>query len=501
MNLKLSMVALACSLLAACGSAVKMPDNAQVQSDAQIRAASAWQTASPNLTHNLPHGGSQAQLIAWWTQFGDAAFDELMQAAQASSATLPAALSRVAQARTGVARADDALSPNLNLNAQGSRAVQAPKAPPATSLSAGLQASWELDLWGGNRATLSAAEQRVRGAELGWHEARVAVAAEMASAYMGYRYCENLLELLERDAASRSETFRLAELTAKAGFSAPAVAQLARASSFDAANSVTATQAQCDAQIKALVALSGLQESALREKLKQNRPIAGKIAAQSAIFSIADSVKQLPALLLAQRPDIASAQLDVTAAALDIRASDARRYPSLALNGSIGLWQSRQMGITNEGLTWGIGPIVLNLPLTNQDVTRSNTEAAVATYDAAVRALQAKARLAVSEVETALVNLNAAALRGTQTKASAEGYAASLAATQSRYRAGLASLVELEDARRTALFAEQNQLAVERDRMAAWISLYRATGGGWTQDTPIGAAPSSSVAAAPTTQK
>ena len=484
MNVKLSAVALV-GLLSACGSVVKLPDSAQVQSDAQIRAIAAWQTTLPN----LPHSGSQAQLAAWWTQFGDAAFDELMQAAQSSSATLPAALSRVAQTRTGVARADAALSPNLNFSAQGSRGVQAPKAPPATSLAAGWQASWELDLWGGNRAAHSAAQMRVRGAELGWHEARVAVAAEMASAYVGYRYCENLLSVLERDATSRSETFRLAELTAKAGFSAPATAQLARASSFDAANSVTATQAQCDAQIKALVALSGLQELVLREKLMQNRPVAGKIAAQSALFSIADGVKQLPALLLAQRPDIASAQLDVTAAALDIRSSDARRYPSLSLNGSIGLGSTRQIGMTSEGLTWGIGPIALNLPLTNQAVTRSNTEAAVAAYDAAVSALQAKARLAVSEVETALVNLNAAALRGTQTKAAAEGYAASLAATQSRYRAGLASLVELEDARRTALFAEQNQLSVERDRIAAWISLYRATGGGWTQDAQISAAP------------
>ncbi len=481
MNLKISMVAAACSFLAACGSAVKIPDSAQVQSDAQIRAASAWQTAAPA----LPHGGSKALLAAWWTQFGDTAFDELMQAAQANSATLPAALARLAQARTGVARADDALSPNLNLNAQGSRGVQAPKAPPATSLSAGLQASWELDLAGGNRASLNAAQQRVRGTELGWHEARVAVAAEMASAYMGYRYCENLLSVLERDAASRSETFRLAELTAKAGFTAPAVAQLARASSFDAASTVAAAQAQCDAQIKALVALSGIAEQALREKLKQNRPVASKIAAQNAIFSIADNIKQLPAQLLAQRPDIAAAQLDVTAAALDIRSADARRYPSLSLNGSIGLGSVRQMGMTSEGLTWGIGPIALNLPLTNQDVTRSNTEAAVAAYDAAVSALQAKARLAVSEVETALVNLNAAALRGTQSKAAAEGYGASLAATQSRYRAGLASLVELEDARRTALFAEQNQLSVERDRIAAWISLYRSTGGGWTQDAPI----------------
>ena len=486
MTLKLSSMAVACSLLAACGSAVKMPDSAQVRSDAQIRAAAAWQTTLPA----LPHDGSQAQLVQWWMQFGDGAFDELMKASQNNSATLAQALSRVAQARTLVARADDALSPNLNLSAQGSRGVQAPKAPPGTSLSTGLQASWELDLWGGNRATLNAAERRARGAELGWHEARVALAAETASAYVGLRYCENLLALLERDAGSRAETSRLAELTAKAGFSAPAVAALARASSFDAASTVSAARAQCDTQIKALVALSGIEEVALVEKLKQNKPVAGKIAAQSALFSIADAVTRLPALLLAQRPDIAAAQLDITAAALDIRASDARRYPSLSLNGSIGLSQSRQMGLTSEGLTWSLGPIALNLPLTNQDVTRSNTEAAVATYDAAVITLQAKARLAVSEVETAMVNLNAATVRGTLSKNAAEGYGASLAATQARYRAGLASLVELEDARRTAVFAEQSQLNVERDRVAAWINLYRATGGGWSPSSAISASPS-----------
>ncbi len=486
MNLKFTMMALSCSMLAACGSAVKMPDSAQVKNDAQLRAAGSWQ-AAVSLTPLVPHGGSTAQLVNWWTQLGDPVFDELMQAAQIGSATLAGALTRVAQARTGVARADDALSPNLNLNAQASRGVQAAKAPPAATLSAGLQASWEIDLWGGNKAALSAAQLRSRGAELGWHEARVAVAAEMASSYMGYRYCENLLSLLQRDGASRNETSRLAELTAQAGFTAPATAQLARASSFDAANSITATQAQCDAQIKALVALSGLPEADLRDKLRLNRLVAGKISTQSALFSIANAIQEVPAQLLAQRPDIASAQLDVTAAALDIRSADARRYPSLSLNGSIGLGRSRQMGMTSEGLTWGIGPVALNLPLTNQAVTRSTTQAAVAAYNEAVLTLQAKARQAVREVETALVDLNAAQLRATQTKASAQGYGASLAATQSRYRAGLASLVELEDARRTALFAEQNQLAVERDRIAAWISLYRATGGGWRGDAPMNA--------------
>ncbi len=481
MRWKLSAFALALPLLAACAGPVQMPDAQQVQSDAKPGPAAAWQTP-------LPHGGSTAQLVNWWTQLGDPLFNELMQAAQQSSATLAAALTRVAQARTGVARADDAISPNLSLNAQASRGVQAPKAPPASSLSIAAQASWEIDLWGSNRAALSAAQLRSRGAELGWHEARVAVAAEMASTYMAYRYCESLLTLLQRDAASRDETARLAELTAKAGFSAPATAQLARASSFDAANSITAMQAQCDAQIKALVALSGLPEAGLREKLKANRAAAERLPAQSALFSIATAVTQVPAQLLAQRPDIAAAQQEVTAAALDIKTADARRYPTLSLNGSIGVASSRQLGFTSDGMTWGLGPVALNLPLTNQDVTRSNTQAAVAAYAEAVKTLQAKARQAVREVEEGLVNLNAANVRGGQTKAAAEGYGASLAATQARYRAGLASLVELEDARRTALFAQQNQLNVERDRIAAWISLYRATGGGWQPDTPINAA-------------
>jgi outer membrane protein, multidrug efflux system len=477
MNLKLSVMTMA-MLLAACGSAVKLPEAAQVQSDAQIRAASAWQAP-------LPHGGSAAQLVNWWTQLGDPVFDELMQAAQRESASLAAALTGIARARTGLVRAEDALIPNVSLNAQGSRGALVPKAPPSTSLSAGVQASWELDLWGSKRAGLSVAQLTARGAELDWHEARVAVAAEMATSYTLYRYCENLLALLQRDAASRDETARLSELTAKAGLSSLATAQLARASSFDAANSVSSTQAQCDVNIKSLVALSGLEEPALREKLKANQALAGKISAQSALFSIAGSVTQVPAQLLAQRPDIAGAQLDVTSAALNIRSADAARYPSLSLSGSIGMASNRQMGITTEGMTWGIGPISLNLPITNQRETRSNIEASVAAYNEAVINLRSKVRQAVREVEEGLVNLNAAQLRATQTKAAAEGYAASLAATQSRYRAGLASLVELEDARRTALFAQQNQLAVERDRIAAWISLYRATGGGWTVDTPI----------------
>jgi outer membrane protein, multidrug efflux system len=132
-----------------------------------------------------------------------------------------------------------------------------------------------------------------------------------------------------------------------------------------------------------------------------------------------------------------------------------------------------------------LGPLSVSLPLSGQSALRSNTQAAVAAYDEAVAQLRSRARQAVREVEESLVNLHAAKLRAEQSQQAAQAYAASLTATQARYRAGLASLVELEDARRTALYAHQNELTVERDRIAAWIALYRATGGGWTPASAV----------------
>ena len=107
-------------------------------------------------------------------------------------------------------------------------------------------------------------------------------------------------------------------------------------------------------------------------------------------------------------------------------------------------------------------------------------EAAQARYTEAVAVYRAKVRQAVREVEEALVNLRSADDRNADTQVAAQGYQAAFAATQARYRAGLASLPELEDARRTALAADTNAIALQRERLLAWISLYRAVGGGWT---------------------
>jgi outer membrane protein TolC len=119
------------------------------------------------------------------------------------------------------------------------------------------------------------------------------------------------------------------------------------------------------------------------------------------------------------------------------------------------------------------------LPIFDGGRRAANVDAAQARYEEAAALYAARVRQAVREVEEALVNLESARLRTEDARVAFEGYRASFAATEARHRSGLASLVELEDARRTALAAETAWVALQRERVAAWIALYRAMGGGW----------------------
>jgi multidrug efflux system outer membrane protein len=141
-------------------------------------------------------------------------------------------------------------------------------------------------------------------------------------------------------------------------------------------------------------------------------------------------------------------------------------------------------GVNTDAQTWSIGPVAVTLPLFDGGRRAANVDAAKARYDEAVTLYSARVRQAVREVEQALVNLDSARLRMEDANTAADGYRASFVATQARYSSGLGSLVELEDARRTSLAAETALVNLQRERIAAWIALYRAVGGGWARPDP-----------------
>ncbi|NRR28963.1 efflux transporter outer membrane subunit [Oxalobacteraceae bacterium] len=432
--------------------------------------------APPQWQAPLPHQGKVGDLARWWQDQGDPLLVELIASAQQASPSVASAAARIAASRAERVAAGAALAPTLDGAASIGRASQQSAVPLGTTSQAALQAGWEIDLFGAGRAARDAAQARFDGAQAGWHEARVSVAAEVANQYYSLRACEQLLAVARLDAASRADTARITELSTRAGFQAPATAALARASAADGNSRAVAQRAACDIGVKSLVALTALSEPALRQKLAGSAPGSTLPLALAPAIAIAE----LPANVLSQRPDVFTAEREVTAASHEVGGARAQRFPRLSLSGSVGIANFRSAGDNTKLDTWSIGPLALTVPIFDGGRRRANVDAASARYDAAVANYRASVRQAVSEVEQALVNLGSTAEREGDARTALEGYRVSFVATEDRYKNGLASLLELEDARRTRLAAEDTVVNLQRERSSAWVALYRAAGGGWT---------------------
>ena len=459
--------------LAACAvTAPTAPANDQV--------AAKWYSPLPAATKaaEMPHQGSVKELSNWWQSLGDPLLVELIASAQAASPSVTAAASRIAQARSAVVNTGAASGLNLSAAASASRGVSQLNVPLASVGQVGLQASWEIDLWGGNRAAQDAAQARLMGSQAGWHEARVSVAAEVANTYLNLRTCEQLVNVAKDDVTSRTETSRLTGLLANAGFTAPANAALARASNAQSQSMLTLQRTQCDMQVKALVALTTFSEPEIRLKMTSNMGTAGVFVVSKAMNNVA--IPALPAQLLSQRPDVFAAQQEVAAASGDVGSAQAAKYPRLGLSGSVGLQGIRSGGVGVNGATWSIGPVSLTLPILDGGRSSAAVDLANANYEAASANYRAKVRGAVREVEEALLSVQSAADRLQDAAIATEGYSAAFVASEARFKSGLGSLSDLEDTRRTALAAKTALLNLERERSAAWVALYRVVGGGWT---------------------
>ena len=437
-------------------------------------------SAPPRWYASLPHGGTLADLKRWWQQFNDPLLIDLIEAAQVASPNVATAGARIAEARAARTTANAGLLPTLDANAALTRGNAQQGVPVvATTGQSGVQAAWEIDLFGGGHARVDAARARLAGAEAGWHDARVAVAAETATTYVDLRTCERQLAVTRNDARSRAETARLTGLSADAGFTAPAVAAQARASAAEAAARSTQQQAQCELLVKALVGLSGLPEPDLRQRLT------ARWVEPSGFALIA--MPSVPARLLAQRPDVFQAERAVEAASAEVGSARADRFPRVSLSGQINSGFIRAGGQTSDVQTWSIGPLAVTMPIFDAGRRAAAEDSAVARYEEAVALYGARVRQAVREVEEALVTLESARERSGDARTAVEGYRASFVATEARYRSGLGSLIELEDQRRLMLAAEIALVNLQRERVAAWIALYRALGGGWERpaDEPV----------------
>jgi outer membrane protein, multidrug efflux system len=154
----------------------------------EIKTPETWQAT-------LSHSGKLVALENWWSQFNDPALNQLIDAAQADSPTLDIAVANIKSARANVTTALAQGLPSLTGNASATRSksgssVSNNSSSAVSSVSGSLDATWEIDLFGGIGFSKQAAQARLEANETNWHDARVSLAAEVATNYVSYRACQ-----------------------------------------------------------------------------------------------------------------------------------------------------------------------------------------------------------------------------------------------------------------------------------------------------------------------
>lgn len=424
---------------------------------------------------NAPQNGTVSDVAGWWSRFKDPRLDALIAAALKDNPSIDKAAAAIEKARAKQLTAQADFLPAVSAEASNKSSGSYKNSSGVTRTSSALlDASWELDLVGKTRRSTESASALLTAREADLREAQVSLTAEVAADYIEYRAARLKQQYYEDQAASQEKTSALTAIAARAGFKAPADAELAAASAASTRSTAIAQQAECDLLIKSLVALTGLNEDEVRQQLGSG--------AQALAEPEGLKIDAVPANLLRQRPDIIAAERELASTSALIGVAEAAMWPSLSLSGSVGLTSTQ--GATRTA-PWAFGPS-LNLPIFSGGSIRADIKSAKADYAEAEADYKQTVRDAVKEVEQALVNLDSSSRRVDQEVKSAQGYQVYLKATEQNWRTGGASQLDLETARRSAITAEVSLLELKENRLLYWISLYKAVGGAW-QSSPEGA--------------
>lgn len=479
-------------LLSACGSGGLLTTVGPDYQTAPLLTEANWQASQ--LEDNklaLAHQGDPTDLSQWWDRFQDPVLSHFLTAAQKESSSVADARVRIVQARANLVGANTALLPTLDFSTSAKRSSSSFGGTPFVwnQLPVGVQSSWEIDLFGGLARQEEAARSQLESRNLSWHDARVAVAVEVANAYLAYRYCESQVQIIQADTESRKISAHLAELAGKAGFRALGDVALADASAAEGNRTLLRQHAQCERSIKGLVALTALKETKVRLLLTESPERVAKIPHPPPF-----RLNTLPAQVLLQRPDLAAAERDVAEASAKIGVEQAKRFPRLSLSGNVTpTLQNINGAAFLLAETWAIGP-TLSLPLFDAGKRAADVDVARAQYQAAESKFHSKVRTAIKEVEVALMELANADQRLPEGHKAVADYRTHFLSAQKLYQVGLGNLLEVETARRNVLSAEMAVKEIEQEQASAWISLYRAAGGSWDEPKPDAAnsfAPSS----------
>jgi NodT family efflux transporter outer membrane factor (OMF) lipoprotein len=433
----------------------------------------------------------------WWTALDDPTLDRLEDHALRANPNLDVARARLRQARAALRGAHantlpngkaTALAAHARLPAAGARPGGSGggfQLPPSLNLySVGFDATWEIDLFGGQRRATEAAAASAQAAEAGLADAQVSLAAEVAQAYVQLRATQARMALA---AAAVARQQRIVDLTQRRvqGGTASTLDLVRLQGQLEVTRAgAEPLAAQLDASRDALAVLAGAAPGTLDGELGHAGPARlDAVPLPPASVPVGD-----PAGLLRRRPDIRAAERTLAARTAQVGQAEAARFPHLTLLGLIGIGGTHLSDLTRlddysaiaaPRLTWNVLDFGRNRARVDQaEGVRAEAEAQyrAAVLDALRDAEDALARFRQGRTTVATVARARAAA----------AQAATL--TQARQRAGTASLIDVLDTERQLLAADQDLAAARAALTGDFISLQKALGLGWADGAPAGGA-------------
>ncbi len=422
-----------------------------------------WNTALNRQT-------SQVELATWWTSFNDPQLSQLIQQAMRNNLDLKKAWARIKEARAQHGIAEASYFPFINSSAGVGENYNGVSDKRNGRYSLGLDASWEIDLFGRISRSVESAQASIEAMDANYQAVRVSLLGDVALNYVQMRTLQNRLQVAVRNLTAQQAVYKLSRWRWQAGLSSQLDAEQALVSVEQLRAQIPWLNNQIAQTQHQLAVLLGVTPASLNAQLNHAQPI------PRADLTIAIGV---PADVLRQRPDIMQAERELAAQTAQIGVATAAMYPRFALSGSIGLEAIKASNFfTAAGLVDSLLGR-LTFPIFNAGAIRQNIEIQNARQEQALVQYEATVLTALKEVENALIGVAQEQQRLQDLDRATQTAQRAMTLAQNQYQSGLSDFQNVLQTQRTLLNV-QDQRASSAGQVSSYlIALYKALGGGW----------------------
>ena len=418
---------------------------------------------------------SQEETLAkWWTTFNDPVLSDLMEQSVAGNLNLKQALNSVRQARIQRGITDADRFPSVNSSGSAGRTYSKDMSGDFTgtnSFRLGLDASWEVDLFGGIRRSIEAADANLEATEESYRDVLVSLLAEVALNYTEVRSYQAQVLVAESNLRSQEETYNITKWRYQAGLTTELDVENASKNLEQTRSQIPSLKSGLEQAKNRIAVLVGREPGALDSEIDEYRPV--PVAPNEIALGI-------PADLLRRRPDLRKAARELAAQTAKIGVAEANLYPKITLSGNIGLsalnlgdllgTDSLSTGATS-GISW---------PVYQAGKIMKNIELQWATHEQRLIAYKSALLTALEDVENALISYSYDLARRESLLKASESAEQAAETSRAQYSSGLIDFQSVLEAESTLLTFQNNVVQSDAQIIKDLIGLYKALGGGWS---------------------